>query len=177
MDGLCTWVYREGKNSVAPGAFVLFHGEVGPGPGALEFARIGVAVVRAQQTIPALYSRSASVHLRFARPASIARRAGNGSLPVCRWTDGLADRHGVARWISAVRPTAARLFNAQPSDAPTPLLTTRWNPTRSWFPPLFFSHTLHKAIRLQLHLCGTLFKVSWCDNWRFCDVDLADCIL
>ena len=117
MDGLCTWVYREGKNSVAPGAFVLFHGEVGPGPGALEFARIGVAVVRAQQTIPALYSRSASVHLRFARPASIARRAGNGSLPVCRWTDGLADRHGVARWISAVRPTAARLFNDQPSDA------------------------------------------------------------
>jgi len=134
-------VYREGKKSGAPGAYrclrapwahlIFFHGEVGPGPGALEFARIGVAVVRAQQTIPALYSRSASVHLRFARPASIARRAGNGSLPVCRWTDGLADRHGVARWISAVRPTAARLFNAQPSDAPTPLLITRWNPTRS----------------------------------------------
>jgi len=80
--------------------------------------------------------------------------------------DLLADRHGVARWISAVRPTAARLFNDQPSDAPTPLLTTRWNPTRSWFPPLFFSHTLHKAIRLQLHLCGTLFKVSWCGSCR-----------
>ena len=69
MDGLCTWVYREGKKSVAPGAFVLFHGEVGPGPGALEFARIGVAVVRAQQTIPALYSRTVSVHwtVRVAR--------------------------------------------------------------------------------------------------------------
>jgi len=141
MDGLCTWMYREGKKikctrgvplpPCALGAPDFLPRRGGPWAGALEFARIGVAVVRAQQTIPALYSRSASVHLRFARPASIARRAGNGSLPVCRWTDGLADRHGVARWISAVRPTAARLFNAQPSDAPTPLLTTLWNPTRS----------------------------------------------
>ncbi|KAG2549410.1 hypothetical protein PVAP13_9KG266013 [Panicum virgatum] len=65
--------------------------------------------------------------------------------------DLLADRHGVARWISAVRPTAARLFNDQPSDADATA-----NHSLEPYPFLVSSALLYSKFR---------------------DVDLADCVL
>ena len=99
------------------------------------------------------------------------------SRPLDWWTCWLID----TAWPGGSQPSVPRLpgYLTTSRATPTPLLTTRWNPTRSWFPPLFFIQSFVMWI-LQTAYLSSIWKASFVPsppdrsfNWSSCFLSIS----